>query len=72
MLRFTAVIIVVISVFFAGSVMAIQPGKTVTWDTPMGKVVFDGKNHFDAKVKCLECHSKIFQMKKGSTKYVYG
>ncbi|MEI6207043.1 MAG: cytochrome c3 family protein [Desulfuromonadales bacterium] len=67
MSHFTAGIIAVMSVFFAGTVLAIQPGKTVTWDTPMGKVVFDGKNHFDAKVKCLECHSKIFKMKKGST-----
>jgi len=29
--------IVVMGVFFAGSALAIQPGKTVTWDTPMGK-----------------------------------
>jgi c(7)-type cytochrome triheme protein len=67
MSRFTIYIIVVIAVFFVGGAQAIQPGKTVTWDTPMGKVVFNGKNHFDAKVKCLECHSKIFKMKKGST-----
>ena len=51
----------------ASSAQAIQPGKTVTWDTPMGKVVFDGGNHADAGVKCLDCHSKIFKMKKGST-----
>ena len=64
---FKAVAIVVVSVGCADNALAIQPGKTVTWDTPMGKVVFDGKKHFDAHVKCLECHSKIFQMKKGST-----
>ena len=58
--------IVVMGVFSASTALAIQPGKTVTWETPMGKVVFDGKNHFDAKVQCLECHSKIFKMKKGS------
>ena len=58
---------VVLGIIFAGSALAIQPGKTVTWDTAMGKVVFDGKNHADAKVKCLDCHSKIFKMKKGST-----
>lgn len=51
----------------ASSAYAIQPGKTVTWDTPMGKVVFSGKVHFDAGMKCLDCHSKIFKMKKGST-----
>ncbi|MBI5484283.1 MAG: cytochrome C [Deltaproteobacteria bacterium] len=54
-------------VMLAGNALAIQPGKTVTWNTSNGKVVFDGKNHADAKVKCLECHSKIFKMKKGST-----
>jgi c(7)-type cytochrome triheme protein len=49
------------------SAYAIQPGKTVTWDTSMGKVVFDGKNHKEAGLACLDCHSKIFKMKKGST-----
>ena len=67
MSRFTAGMVVVIGVCFAGSAQAIQPGKTVSWDTPMGKVVFDGKNHADAKVGCLDCHSKIFKMKRGST-----
>ena len=66
--RFSAVTFIVACVLFTGAAFAIQPGKTVTWDTPMGKVVFDGKNHADAKVKCLDCHSKIFKMKKGSTK----
>jgi len=59
--------LVLLLVFGVSNAQAIQPGKTVTWDTPMGKVVFDGKVHYDAKVKCLECHSKIFKMKKGST-----
>ena len=67
MSRFAVFGAVVVFVFFASGVQAIQPGKTVTWDTPVGKVVFDGKNHLDAKVKCLECHSRIFKMKKGST-----
>jgi c(7)-type cytochrome triheme protein len=54
-------------VMFTSEAHAIQPGKTVTWDTPMGKVVFDGKNHREAGIQCLDCHSKIFKMKKGST-----
>jgi len=68
----TIVISVVVAFLgaFANDVQAIQPGKTVTWNTSMGKVVFDGKNHADAGVKCLDCHSKIFKMKKGSTKMV--
>ena len=67
MIRFTAGMILLFTVFFTGIAVAIQPGKTVTWDTPMGKVTFSGQNHADAKVGCLECHSKIFKMKKGST-----
>jgi c(7)-type cytochrome triheme protein len=69
MIRLTEGMLLVVAVFIfvSGNAMAIQPGKTVTWDTPMGKVVFDGKVHADAKVQCLECHSKIFKMKKGST-----
>ncbi len=61
-------VMVIILVFaFARDARAIQPGKTVTWNTGMGKVTFDGKNHADAGMKCLDCHSKIFKMKKGST-----
>lgn len=60
------VVLVVTGVFCTGTALAIQPGKTVTWETPMGKVVFDGKVHRDAKIECLECHSKIFKMKKGA------
>ena len=65
---FRAGVFAIVGVFIAaGTAFAIQPGKTVTWDTVMGKVTFDGKVHADAKVKCLDCHSKIFKMKKGST-----
>lgn len=63
-----AILALLTVVILASSAHAIQPGKTVSWDTPMGKVVFDGKNHADAGFKCLDCHSKIFKMKKGSTK----
>jgi c(7)-type cytochrome triheme protein len=52
---------------FAGSVGAVPPGKTAEWDTANGKVVFDGKVHADKGLKCTDCHSKIFKMKKGST-----
>jgi c(7)-type cytochrome triheme protein len=67
MSRLTAGLVLIIGVLSAAAALAIQPGKTVTWNTSMGKVVFDGKNHADAKVGCLECHSKIFKMKKFST-----
>jgi c(7)-type cytochrome triheme protein len=52
---------------FVGSAGAVPPGKTAEWDAPMGKVTFDGKVHADKGLKCLDCHSKIFKMKKGST-----
>lgn len=51
----------------AVSAEAVPPGKTADWDAPMGKVTFDGKAHADRGLKCLDCHSKIFKMKKGST-----
>lgn len=49
------------------SAMAVQSGKTIDWDSPQGKVTFDGKVHADKGLKCNDCHSKIFKMKKGST-----
>lgn len=67
MIRFSVVLVVLFCTVYAGTVLAIQPGKTVSWDTPMGKVVFDGKNHAAAGLKCEACHSKIFKMRKGST-----
>lgn len=67
MKRLTVVMVFLAGGIFVRHAQAIQPGKTVVWNTPMGKVVFDGKNHADAGVKCLDCHSKIFKMKKGST-----
>jgi hypothetical protein len=57
MSRLAAVILVLAGGIFVIQAQAIQPGKTVTWDTPMGKVVFDGKNHAQAGLKCLDCHS---------------
>ena len=53
-----------------GSVMAVPPGKTVEFASPMGKVTFDGKVHAAAGLKCADCHMKpkLFQMKKGADK----
>jgi c(7)-type cytochrome triheme protein len=52
------------------SVMAVPPGKTVEFASPMGKVIFDGKTHADKGVKCADCHTKpkLFAMKKGNDK----
>src|SRR5512134_184555 len=46
---------VFMGLILASEVMAVPVGKSVEWDTPMGKVIFDGKVHFDKGVKCTEC-----------------
>ncbi len=52
---------------FAGSALAVPPGKVLDWDSKAGKVTFDGKAHADKGLKCNDCHTKIFKMKKGSS-----
>lgn len=60
---------IAIAVVFIGSAMAVPPGKTVEYaGGGAGKVVFDGKIHADKGLKCNDCHTKIFQMKKGAAK----
>jgi c(7)-type cytochrome triheme protein len=54
------------AVMFAGSAMAVPSGKTLEWDSPAGKVIFDGKVHAEHGLKCGDCHTKIFKMKKGA------
>jgi len=53
-----------------GNAMAVPPGQTVEFASPMGKVTFDGKAHADKGLKCADCHSKpkLFEMKKGGDK----
>lgn len=58
-----------IALVLIGSAMAVPPGKTVEFPGgAMGKVVFDGKIHADKGLKCNDCHTKIFKMKKGGEK----
>jgi c(7)-type cytochrome triheme protein len=57
-----------IAVTLVGSAMAVPPGKTVEYaGGAQGKVVFDGKSHMEKGLKCNDCHTKIFPMKKGAT-----
>ena len=63
----TATVSTLILGILASSAEAVPPGKTAEWNAPMGKVTFEGKVHADKGLKCLDCHSKIFKMKKGST-----
>lgn len=62
----------VITVAFAGTGLAVSPGKTVDFaGGSAGKVIFDGKIHADKGLKCADCHPKIFPMKK-DTKFTMG
>lgn len=64
-----ALLVVIAAAAFSASAIATPPGKTVEFaGGPMGKVVFDGKVHADKGLKCNDCHTKIFQMKKGADK----
>ncbi|MEW5743914.1 MAG: cytochrome c3 family protein [Nitrospirota bacterium] len=50
-----------------GSAFAVPAGKTLEWNSTAGKVVFDGKSHAEKGIKCAECHTGVFPMKKGGT-----
>lgn len=62
------VLTLVVATAFAGSAMAVPPGKTVEWEAKggPGKVIFEGNVHADKGFRCNDCHTKIFQMKKGT------
>ena len=63
------ILTVIIAVAFVGSAFATPPGKSVEYaGGETGKVVFDGKTHAAKGLKCNDCHTKLFQMKKGSFK----
>ncbi len=51
---------------FSGSAFGVPSGKTLEWPTAAGKVIFDGKVHADKGLKCGDCHTKLFKMKKGA------
>lgn len=53
-------------VFAASQAQAVSKGKSVEWNSSMGKVVFKGDDHAGKGMKCNECHTKIFKMKKGA------
>ena len=59
----------VATVLLSSSALAVPPGmKNEYAGGGLGKVTFDGKTHADAKKVCNDCHPKVFQMKKNSTK----
>jgi c(7)-type cytochrome triheme protein len=55
--------------FVVGSAFAVPKGKTVEFKgSDAGKVVFDGKAHADAGLKCNDCHKspKLFEKEAGA------
>ncbi len=48
---------------------AVGPGKVMQWEAPSspGKVSVDGKIHAEKGMKCMECHTKVWPMKKGTS-----
>ncbi len=67
-MRFIGLVLtLLIAVAFVGSAFAVSSDKKIEYaDGSTGKIVFDGKVHADKGLKCTDCHTKIFQMKKGA------
>jgi c(7)-type cytochrome triheme protein len=59
----TMAIVLLVSIAFVGTALAVPAGKTLEFPSAMGKVVFDGRIHADKGFKCGDCHTKIFPMK---------
>ncbi len=61
-------VVLACSLVFVASVFAVGPGKVMEWNPAgsPGKVSIDGKVHADKGIKCMECHTKIWPMKKGT------
>jgi len=58
------------AVLWMGAATAVAPGKSIEYaGGGLGKVTLDGKVHADKDLKCPVCHPKVFQMKKGATKF---
>ncbi len=52
-------------VFMSNEGFAVPAGRTVEFpDGAEGKVIFSGTTHADKGLKCMDCHPKIFPMKK--------
>lgn len=57
-----------LSVSLLSAALAVGPGKMMEWspENCPGKVSLDGKVHADKGIKCTDCHTKIWPMKKGA------
>jgi c(7)-type cytochrome triheme protein len=69
-MKLSAVWVLVLAAALAvmGGAWATPPGKTIEYTASKeGKVTFDGKMHADKGLKCPDCHTKIWPMKKGAS-----
>ncbi|SDI75615.1 substrate-binding domain-containing protein [Propionivibrio dicarboxylicus] len=56
---------IVLMLFFAGSAFSVDGRSTLSYGGGgEGKVIFDGRTHAAAGLRCNDCHSDIFQTKK--------
>jgi len=70
-MRRTLFIVLAALLVCAGTGLAVPAGKVIEFNnSPMGKVVFDGKIHKDAGAICKDCHNDgMFpKMKQGTVK----
>lgn len=64
---FAMTIVLLASVAFAGTAMAVPPGKTLVFkNAMMGNVTFSGEIHAKQGLKCSDCHTKVFPFKQTS------
>lgn len=64
-LKTLTLIPIVVLAFVSSNGFAVPPGKTVEFpDGEAGKVIFSGSVHAEKGLKCMDCHPKIFPMKK--------
>ena len=68
MKRFLAWFALIAMTAWLGTALAVPPGKQAVYETSAGKVTFDGKMHATAGLKCPDCHTKVFPMKKDAGK----
>jgi len=62
---FVIPVLVLALAFISSEGFAVSSGKTAEFkDGSAGKVVFSGTVHAEKGLKCMDCHPKIFPMKK--------
>jgi len=59
--------VLVLSLGYVSAVTAVPPGMMLNFSkSPMGNVVFSGTLHAEKGLVCNNCHTEIFQQKKGT------